>query len=246
MKLAAVRSVAVRSVDADAVTPLVDTVRSALSAHADPERAAGQQRYMKSAMPYHGLTSPQLKAVLRPILADPALRLATRKEWEAAVGELWDGATHREERYAATALTGHRSYRAWQDPDAVPMYQHMITTGAWWDHVDEVASRRIGPILLSHRELMAPLVRDWARDDDIWLRRTAILSQLTFRERTDPQLLAATIEPNLSDACVWIRKAIGWALRQYARTDPLWVRETVAAHADRMSALSRREALKHL
>jgi 3-methyladenine DNA glycosylase AlkD len=201
---------------------------------------------MKSEMPYRGLTSAALKATLRPILADPAYRIGERSEWDATVRELWDAATHREERYAATALTGHRAYRAWQDPDAVPLYQHMITTGAWWDHVDELASNRVGPILLQHSEVMTPLMRDWALDDDRWLRRSAIIGQLTFKDQTDTELLVDVIEPNLPEKAFWIRKAIGWALRQYARTDPAWVRQTVDDYGDRMSGLSRREALKHL
>ena len=82
--------------------------------------------------------------------------------------------------------------------------------------------------------------------DDLWLRRSAILSQLTFKEQTDTQLLADCIEPNLEDTSFWIRKAIGWALRQHARTDPGWVRQAVAGYGDRLSGLSRREALKHL
>jgi 3-methyladenine DNA glycosylase AlkD len=201
---------------------------------------------MKSAMPFRGISAPDLRALLRPILADPALRLPDRSGWEHAVRDLWDGATHREERYAATALSGHRAYRAWQDPDTLDLYRHLVTTGAWWDHVDEVASRRVGPILLSHRKIVTPVVLAWATDGDLWMRRTAILSQLTFGGQTDPGLLRAVIEPNLDDTSFWIRKAIGWALRQHAHTDPGWVRTTVEAYGERLSGLSRREALKHL
>jgi 3-methyladenine DNA glycosylase AlkD len=226
--------------------PLVVAIRRALAEVGDPERAAAQQAYMRSAMPYRGISSPDLKTLLRPILADPEHRASDRTEWERAVRELWDGATHREERYAATALTGHRAYRRWQDPQAVCLYRHLVVTGAWWDHVDEIASNRVGPILLAHREVMTPLVSGWATDGDLWLRRTAILSQLSFKEDTDQVLLRAVIEPNLTDSSFWIRKAVGWSLRQYARTDPDWVRRTVAQYDDRLSALSRREALKHL
>ena len=91
-------------------------VRAALAWAGDPVRAAGQQAYMKSSMPYRGLTSPELRALLRPLLADPALAPASREAWEADVRALWDGAAYREERYAALALTGHRVARAWQDP----------------------------------------------------------------------------------------------------------------------------------
>ena len=89
-------------------------IRTALAGAGDPEVAVAQQAYMKSSMPYHGVTAPRLKRALRPILA--AYRPSDREEWEATVRELWDGATHREERYAATALARHRAARAWQDP----------------------------------------------------------------------------------------------------------------------------------
>lgn len=201
---------------------------------------------MKSAMPYRGITSPELRALLRPVLSDPGLRITRRDEWKQAVREVWDGATHREERYAAIALSGHRAYRGWQDVETLPLYRHLVVTGAWWDLVDEVASRRVGPILLADPERVSPLVLAWATDEDLWLRRTAVLSQLTFRERTDTTLLRACIEPNLADPSFWLRKAIGWALRQYARTDPDWVRATVGQYGDRLSPLSRREALRHL
>lgn len=225
---------------------LVTEIREVLAAAGDPERARAQQAYMKSAMPFHGIGAPALKALLRPLLADPAYRMGSREEWEATVRELWDGATHREERYAALALTGHRTCRAWQDPQALPLYEHLVTTGAWWDLVDPVASDRVGPILLRFPEEVAPVVRRWAVGDDLWLRRTAILSQLKARERTDTGLLHDCIEPNLADASFWIRKAIGWALRSYARSDPAWVRAEVARCGSRLSGLSRREALKHL
>lgn len=225
---------------------VVAAIRGALAAAGNPERAVAQQAYMKSEMPFRGIGSRELTALLRPILADPAYRISHRGEWDAAVLDLWDAATHREERYAAIALTGHRAYRAWQDPDAVPLYEHLVRTGAWWDLVDPVASNRIGPILLAHREALTPLVRAWATDDDLWVRRTAILSQLAFKADTDTALLCACVEPNLADRSFWIRKAIGWALRQYARTDPEWVRDTVSTYGERLSGLSRREALKHL
>ena len=90
----------------------------------------------------------------------------------------------------------------------MPLYEHLVRTGAWWDLVDPVASNRIGPIPLAHREALTPLVRAWATDDDLWVRRTAILSQLAFRADTDTALLRACVEPNLADRSFWIRKAI--------------------------------------
>ena len=160
--------------------------------------------------------------------------------------ELWDAAEYREERYAATDLTGHRSYRPYQDVTALPLYEHMIVTGAWWDHVDEIAAHRVGPLLRASPRQARPLLLSWSVADDIWRRRTAIIAQLGSAGDTDVGLLGDCIVANLEHPDFFVRKAIGWALRQYARTDPDWVRAFVAAHGERMSALSRREATRQL
>jgi len=159
---------------------------------------------------------------------------------------LWDGATHREERYAAIAVARHRRARPWQDVKALELYRHLIVTGAWWDLVDEIASHLVGGVLANHRADATPVIHVWAVDDDLWLRRTAVLAQLTHRADTDLDLLRFAVEGNVDDRSFWLRKAIGWALREYARTDPDWVRAEVDRLGDRLSGLSRREALKHL
>ena len=230
--------------------PVVVAIRAALAATGDPERAAAQQAYMKSEMPYRGITSPELRALLRPLLGDAALAPSSRTAWEADVRGLWDHAAYREERYAAIALTGHPMARGWQDPAALPLYRHLVVSGAWWDFVDVVAADRVGPILLRHRPIVTPLLRADAVDDDLWVRRVAILAQLKHREQTDLALLADVIDANLEGSLhgreFFVRKAIGWALRQHPRVDPEWLRDFVESRGDALSGLSRREALKHL
>lgn len=223
---------------------LVSTVRDALRSAGDAELAAGQQAYMKSEMPYHGVPAPRLKQVLRPILASYAP--GSRADWEATVRELWDAATHREERYAATALARHRRARPWQDSEALGLYRHLVVTGAWWDHVDEVAAHLVGGVLAEHRDEVTPVIRAWAVDDDLWVRRTAVLSQLRHQQDTDTELLHDVVVANVDDRSFWLRKAIGWALREYSRTDPRWVRREVDRLGDRLSGLSRREATRRL
>jgi 3-methyladenine DNA glycosylase AlkD len=227
----------------------VGAVRAALAEVGDPERAAQQQAYMKSELPYVGLGAPALKALLRPILVDH--RFADRAQWEAAALELFEDATHREEWYAAVALLRHRSYRAWLDPDLLPLLEELVRLGAWWDVVDEVAGHLVGQVLLDHRAAATPVIDEWAVDpDSLWVRRTAMLAQLRHAEATDTDLLERVLVANLDDTAYgrefFTRKALGWALRQHARTDPAWVRTFVEDHADRLSGLSRREALKHL
>jgi len=223
---------------------MIDEIRAALAGAGDPEQAVRQQAYMKSAMPYRGITSPELKALLRPLLA--AYLPANRETWETDVRGLWDGATHREERYAALALARHRKAKPWQDVDTLELYRHLIVSGAWWDLVDEVASHLVGGVLANHRTDATPVIRAWAVDDDLWLRRTAVLAQLRRKGDTDLDLLQFAVEGNVDDTSFWLRKAIGWALRSYAATDPDWVRAEVDRLGDRLSGLSRREALKHL
>ena len=199
-------------------------------------------------MPFHGVTSPELRRVVRPLLA--ARPPADRATWEATVRELWDGATHREERYAALTLAEHRAARAWQDPATLGLYRHLVVTGAWWDLVDWIASRLVGGVLLAHREAVTSVMDDWAVADDLWLRRTAILSQLAQRHATDTGLLERCVRANLDGSPFgsefFVRKAVGWALRQHARVDPEWVLALVDSLGDGLSGLSRREALKHL
>jgi 3-methyladenine DNA glycosylase AlkD len=230
--------------DASLVATLVSAVRRALAEAGDPEIAAGQQAYMKSEMPFHGVPSPVLKRVLRPFLQ--AYTPPDRGTHEATVLALWDGATHREERYAALALARHRRAAAWLDVAALDLHRHLVVTGAWWDLVDEIASHLVGSVLAGHREEATPVLRAWATDWDLWVRRTAVLSQLRHKSDTDLELLRAAIEANVDDRSFWLRKAIGWALREYAKTDPDWVRAEVTRLGDRLSGLTRREALKNL
>ena len=226
----------------------VAAIRTALAAVGDPNRAARQQAYVKSALPYRGLSAPDLARLLRPILLEH--RLDSRTAWEAAARELWDGATYREEWYAAIALLRHRHYRAWVDPDLLPLLRHLVETGAWWDVVDEVAAHLVGGVLAACRAEVTPVVRDWGSDDHLWVRRTAVLSQLTHKQDTDTGLLdhvlAANLEGSPYGSEFFVRKAVGWALRAYGAADPAWVLDWVARHEDRLSGLSRREALKHL
>ncbi|CUR58784.1 conserved hypothetical protein [metagenome] len=231
------------------MTYVAAAVRAALAGAGDPVRAAQQQAYMKSELPFVGLSAPQLRALLRPLLVEE--RFVDRGSWEAAVLELWDDATHREERYAALALVRHRAYQQWLDPDLLPVLEHLVRTGAWWDVVDEVAAHPVGQVLLDHRPAVTPVMDVWAVDDEsLWIRRTAVLAQLRHQERTDTELLDRVLVANLDDTTFgrefFVRKAVGWALRQHARTDAAWVRTFVQTHADRLSGLSRREALKHL
>ena len=217
-------------------------VRRALREAAEPEKAATMRAYMKSDMPFLGVQAVPRRAALRRVFS--AHRIDTAPEWRRTVLSLWREAEYREERYAAIELTGYHLYRDFQTLYTVPMYEEMIVSGAWWDLVDELATHRIGGLLTAFPDSMRRLMLDWARDGDLWKRRTAILCQNRFKARTDTALLYACIEPSLSDNDFFARKAIGWALREYAKTNPAEVIRYVRAKG--ISGLSRREALRNL
>ncbi|HSJ19060.1 MAG TPA: DNA alkylation repair protein [Nocardioidaceae bacterium] len=232
----------------DAASVLVEDLRGRMAEAADPARAPGMQAYMKSSMPFRGVSAVPLRAICREVL--DRHRLDDRVTWEHAVRVLWDGAAYREERYAAIALTGHRLYLGFQDAATLDLYLHLVVTGGWWDLVDVVAANRVGPILRADPAAVTPVIHAWSRDEGLWVRRTAVLCQLRSKDDTDTALLDEVLTANLEGSPhgrdFFIRKAVGWALREYARTDPTWVRSFVDAHTSELSGLARREALKHV
>jgi len=225
-------------------SPFLVRVRRELQRVADPRKAPFMQAYMKSAMPYHGVSAPLLRKTCKEIFAD--VELPTREAWRERVLELWRGAQYREERYVAIALTGEKRAAEFQNPAEMPLYEEIIVTGAWWDYVDDVASHRVGPILRDFPAPMRKKMLAWSKSENMWKRRTSIICQLGFKRNTDLDLLYACIEPSLDSKEFFLRKAIGWALRQYAWTDPAEVKRYVRRHKDRLSNLSQREALKNI
>jgi 3-methyladenine DNA glycosylase AlkD len=199
---------------------------------------------MKSAMPFHGVGAVPLRAICKRVFAEHPVRDAAG--WRTDVLALWRGARFREERYAAIELAGDRRARPFQTMAALPMYEEMIVTGAWWDLVDALATKRLGEILRNEPGPMRKVLRAWSRSDDLWKRRSAILCQITFRKDTDLDLLFELIEPSLSSKEFFLRKAIGWALRSYAWTDEKPVVKYVERNRARLSPLSIREALKNV
>jgi 3-methyladenine DNA glycosylase AlkD len=223
---------------------LLTSVRKAFRRAADPLKAPAMQAYMKSAMPYHGVTAPQVRRLCKELFAE--VDFPTALHWQARVLDLWRGARFREERYAAMHLAAHPSARSFQTPAAMKVYQELIVDGAWWDYVDDIASHRVGQILRDYPAPMRRKMLSWSRSSNLWKRRTAIICQLGFKADTDLELLYACIEPSLESREFFLRKAIGWALREHAWTDAAEVKRYVRLNRDRLSPLSIREALKNV
>jgi 3-methyladenine DNA glycosylase AlkD len=222
------------------VTTPTSFVQSALSEQADPSKTPGMQAYMKTDMPFYGVQ----KAARTRILGDLVIRFppSDRAGYEGLVTELWR-LPHREEKYLALGVARH--FREYVVPEMLPLYRSLIVEGAWWDLVDEVATHLIRDLVVGHPDEVWPTVDTWIDDDDLWLRRTAIICQVGAKD-TDAARLFRFCEERAFEKDFFIRKAIGWALRQHARVDPDAVARFVREHRDQLSGLSYREATKHI
>ncbi len=223
---------------------ILDAARTLLQATADPARAPAMQAYMKTDEPFHGVAAPARRRILRQLVA--AHPVVDADAWRAQILELWSG-THREERYLAVDLAV-RGAKRFMGPRELPLAERLVREGAWWDLVDPVACHLVGRSI----EVDAPgtwaVVDRWIDDPDLWIRRSAILCQngLLRRGRGDEARLFAFCTARAHEREFFVRKAIGWALRDYAHSHPDRVRWFLAEHGDQLSGLSRREASKHL
>jgi 3-methyladenine DNA glycosylase AlkD len=207
----------------------------------DPERAAGMAAYLKTDMPFYGVPNPACKKIYREMRR--RYPIESRAGYVAAIEALWSR-PHREEKYCAIRVA--MDYPEYITIGSVPLYRRMIEEGAWWDFVDDIAIRLVGRVLIDDRPRMHPKLDRWVDDQDLWIRRTAILSQIKHKDRTDQDQLFGYCLKRADEKEFFIRKAIGWALREYAKTEPDAVREFALNHRDQLSGLSFREATKHL
>ena len=220
---------------------LVEYVQQELAARADPTKAPQMAAYLKTDMPFYGVQTPARREVARQL--NVRFVPQTADEYRSMVETLW-GLPHREEKYLAIGVaTHHRSFVTFEQVD---LYRKLIVEGAWWDFVDSIASDLIGGILRNERQQMRPVLDEWIDGSDMWLRRTAIISQLTHKAETDSDMLFDYCRRRAFEMEFFIREAIGWALRQYARTDPEAVIAFLLEHRAELSGLSFREAAKHL
>jgi 3-methyladenine DNA glycosylase AlkD len=214
---------------------------SALAGAADASKAEGMQAYMKTDMPFYGVQKPARTEILRDLVRD--FPPPDRTGYEGLVLGLWE-LPHREEKYLALGVARH--FDEFVTPPSLPLYRRLIVEGAWWDLVDEVATQLIGDLVIGFPDEVWPVVDAWIDDDDMWLRRTAIICQVGAKERTDTDRLFWFCAQRSFEKEFFIRKAIGWALRQHARIDPEEVARFVIDQRDRLSGLSYREATKHI
>jgi 3-methyladenine DNA glycosylase AlkD len=207
-------------------------------ANRDPGRAEQMKKYMKGQYDFYGIGTPARRAMMSAHIREYGL-----PDWshiERISRNFWE-MNERECQHILIDLLNRMKKKL--SPDDLPLLEYLITTKSWWDTVDGVAGWLTGDLFRRHPELIPPTTSRWMDSGNIWLQRSCLLFQLKYKKDTDFELLTRFIAGLSDHKSFWIRKAIGWSLREYSKTDPLAVRSYVDAHTG-LSGLSRREALK--
>ncbi|MET9881588.1 DNA alkylation repair protein [Streptomyces sp. NPDC006430] len=218
---------------------LLDRLTSTYGAAADPRQARPMAAYMKDAAPFLGLRTPLRRELSQAVTgrtpkpAEADLTALVLRCWELPEREYHYFAVDYLRRHVTVCSSGF-----------LPVVRHVIVTVPWWDTVDLLAVHAVGPLVAADPGLTA-VMDEWSRDEDLWLVRSALLHQLRYKSATDSERLFAYCRRQSGHPDFFVRKAIGWALREYAKTDAEAVRAFVAAHRDALSPLSVREALKN-
>lgn len=226
-----------RSALADTV---LERLTTAYAAAADPERAVAARAYMKDVAPFLGIPTPERRALSRTVVQDTPRPDET--DCTAVALRCWQ-LPEREYHYFAVDYLRRHVGRC--SSGFLPVARHLITTVSWWDTVDALAAHVVGGLVAADPRLTADMDA-WIEDDDLWVARTALLHQLRYKERTDTERLFAYCLRQSGHPEFFIRKAIGWCLREYAKTDPDAVRDFLARERGRFAPLSVREALKNI
>lgn len=208
---------------------------------ANPEVAKKMAAYMRTDMPFFGVPKPRATRILNEVLQQEPI--AHYNDYLDAIDRFWNS-PERELKYCAIAIA--RKHTAHQKEETIPFYESFIREGAWWDFVDEVAPHLIGPILLKNPAKMRTLMKDWNGDGDFWIRRASIIFQLFYKEKTKENLLYTNCLNLAHEKEFFIRKAIGWALRQYGKTAPKSVLTFLKENQSKLSNLSFKEGSRIL
>jgi 3-methyladenine DNA glycosylase AlkD len=207
--------------------------------HANPEQAIPMENYMKNHFKFLGIKTPERNQILRDffnkteIIKHPFSQQFAEKLW-----------SNEEREFHYAALSYCQKYIKTFDKDHLPFFKKLITTNSWWDTVDTIAPNFIGNIASRYPEVISQHIDEWATDENMWLRRTAILFQLKYKIMTDADLLYRYCLLNAESKEFFIQKAIGWALREYSKTNPESVREFIQTNT--LAKLSIREGSKYI
>ena len=219
--------------------PYITSLKALFEQNADPVQAGPMKRYMRDQFEYLGIKSPQFKILLKGFISEHGMPPIA--DLDIILRDLW-ALPQREFQYLAVSLLGRSEKEI--PAKLIKTIEFMITTKSWWDTVDSIAGGTVGTHFRRFPNVREKYLTKWRASENFWLRRTTILFQLGYKKDTDFGLLCDIIRENLDSKEFFINKAIGWALRQYAYTDPKAVKRFVLATP--LHPLSRREAMKHI
>lgn len=220
---------------------LVRHVQTRLGDLADTEKAVEMAAYMKTEMPFYGVQKPDRLPIIRELRDNFAP--SSQDEYEAAVLALWK-LKHREEKYMAINYAG--LFKPFVTPDSMPLYERLIREGQWWDFVDSISSDMLGRVLLNYPDKARPIIERYSDDEDFWIRRAALLAHLPHKKQTSHKHLFAYCKKMAHEKEFFIRKAIGWILREYSKSEPERVLKFMRENKSKLSPLTLREGAKHL
>ncbi len=220
--------------------PYVLSLKKTLEQNANPAQAVPMKKYMRDQFEYLGIKTPQMAALKKEFISQHGL--PPLKDLDQIARDLWS-LPQREFQYAATSFIGRLEKQL--EADFISTLEYLIVTKSWWDTVDTLAGHTVGTHFKRFPKVKAKYLKKWRRSENFWLRRTTLLFQLGYKEETDFDLLCDLIKENLGSDEFFINKAIGWALRQYAWTNPAPVKKFVKETKE-LNPLSRREALKNI
>ena len=209
-----------------------------LEARADNVRALDMSKYMKNKFEFFGVGAAERNEIWKPYFKEA--KKTKKIDWDFI--EICFKHDKRECQYTAAYYLKYM--KKFLVEDDIPKLKELVLTKSWWDTVD-ILDKVIGSIIYNNKNLY-PIILEWSKDDNIWLRRVAIDHQLLRKENTDEQLLEKILINNLNHKEFFVNKAIGWALRDYSKTNPQWVRNFIEVHKENMASLSIREASKYL
>ncbi len=219
--------------------PFVKSVDNAMNSLSDEETALMMKAYMRDQFEFLGVKKPFRADVLKSFSTE--FKSLPETEWPLIVQQLWK-LPYREFQYMAMDFSRMKSKHF--QPEHLPLFEHMITDKSWWDTVDFVAVNLIGELLRRNPELKKDTVKSWTSTNNFWLHRTALLFQLKYGKNTDEKLLFQLCTRYAKEKEFFIRKAIGWALRQYSKSNPDAVR--LYTQQQPLSPLSLKEASKYI
>lgn len=219
--------------------PYLKEIQKIYSKHADKEIAKGAKAYLLNQFEFYGIKTPLRRQLCKDFYKSHAIK--DHDELSQLVKECF-AEPQRELHYFAIELVGHHK-KLWTKK-TLPLIEWMITHNSWWDSVDSTNTHVISKFFLLYPELIEQYTSKWNHSTNKWLIRMSILFQLTYKSKTDIQLLTKYIEHTQLHEDFFVRKAIGWALRAYTYTNKKWVIQFVKDHPS-LSNLSKREALRH-